>query len=101
MDVISRIKGLMGEKGWSVYELARRSDLPQSTLSNIFNRRNLPTISTLEQICNTLGITLADFFAAEPERLDTRNMERELLELWHLRSPEQQKCLLDLLRSLS
>ena len=99
MDVIARIEELMKARGWSVYELARRSGLPQSTLSNLFNRRNLPTISTLEQVCGTLGIPLAEFFAGA-ETPPEEELTRELLRLWKPLNPAQKLALVELLRSM-
>lgn len=33
-----RIKQIMKVRGWSEYRLAKESGVPQSTISNIFNR---------------------------------------------------------------
>lgn len=101
MDVIVRIEELMEQRGWSVYELARRSGLPQSTLSNLFNRRNLPTISTLEQVCGTMGVTLAEFFTSGNQAATEEEMTAELLRLWSSLTPAQKQAFLDFLRSLT
>lgn len=100
MDVIARIEELMKARGWSVYELARRSGLPQSTLSNLFNRRNLPTISTLEQVCGTLGISLAEFFSGTGTPPKEEELAGELLRLWKTLNVSQKQALLELLRSM-
>ena len=52
----------MNERGWSEYRLAKESGLSQSTISNLFVRNTLPSIATLEIICKSFGITLAQFF---------------------------------------
>ena len=62
MDCLQRIKELLNERGWTMYQLAQKSGIPQSTLSNLFIRNNAPTIQTLEKICEAFGITLAEFF---------------------------------------
>ena len=62
-DVLDRIQYFLNLKHWSLYKLAKESDLPYSSLNNIFNRKTLPTIPTLEKICNGLGISMSDFFA--------------------------------------
>ena len=58
-----RIKQIMKVRGWSEYRLAKESGVPQSTISNIFNRNYQPSIASLEIICKAFGITLAQFFA--------------------------------------
>jgi transcriptional regulator with XRE-family HTH domain len=40
MDAKTRIKALMDERGWTVYELAKRSGLSQTTLANLWKRNN-------------------------------------------------------------
>ena len=48
---------------WSVYQLAKEAGLTQSTLANMFSRKSVPSIATLEQICSAFNITLSEFFA--------------------------------------
>ena len=54
---------MMDERGWSEYRLAKECGVSQSTISNIFNRNYQPSISSLESICRSFGITLSQFFA--------------------------------------
>ena len=63
MDVNKRIAELMEARGWSEYRLAKESGLSNSTIANIFRRNTIPSIPTLELICDSLGITLSQFFA--------------------------------------
>ena len=61
-DVIQHIQDLCRERDWSYYRLAKESDIPYSTLNNMINRTNIPTIPTLQKLCDGFGITLSDFF---------------------------------------
>lgn len=63
MDVIQKLNELRLERNMSVYRLAELSGLNQSTLANTFSRGTVPSIRTLELICETLGVTLSQFFA--------------------------------------
>lgn len=63
MDVHARLRKLLNERGWSEYKLAKASGLSESTIANIFRRNTVPSIVTLEYICNAFGITLSQFFA--------------------------------------
>ena len=61
-DVIQHIQDLCKERSWTYYRLAKEADIPYSTLNNMVNRTNIPTIPTLQKLCDAFGITLADFF---------------------------------------
>lgn len=98
MDILGRIKQLLDDRDWSMYKLSKASGVPQSTLSNMFSRNNVPSIGTLEDICKGFGITLSQFFAtgSEPVSLDSEQVE--LLERWAALSEEQKKALLELIK---
>lgn len=57
-----RIQELCKQRGWSLYKLAKESNIAYSSLNNIFLRNTQPTISTLEKICNGFQISMSDFF---------------------------------------
>ena len=65
MDVLKRIDDLRNAKGWSQYKLALEAELTQSTITNMYSRKTLPSITTLSSICNALGVSLAEFFAGD------------------------------------
>lgn len=82
MDVLKRINKLRLERKWSVYRLSVESGIPQSTLTNMFNRETLPSITTLEMICNAFGITLSEFFCETA--VDSESVaEEEYLKLYN------------------
>lgn len=62
-STLIRIQELCKQRGWSLYKLAKESDIAYSSLNNIFLRNTQPTIPTLEKICNGFGIKLSEFFA--------------------------------------
>ena len=80
-ETIDRLRYFTEQKGWSLYRLAKECDMPYSSLNNIFQRNNEPTIPTLRTICSGLGISLAEFFADEPApiRIDYTLEERNLV----------------------
>ena len=77
MDILKKINQLRLDKNWSIYRLSVESGVPQSTITNMFNRETLPSIITLQSICNAFGITLSDFFKEEEisENLDYAEFE--------------------------
>ena len=52
MDAKTRIQELMEERGWTIYELAKRSGLAQTTISNMWKRNTEPSIPSLRAICD-------------------------------------------------
>ena len=85
--VIKRIKDMLEQRNWTVYRLAKQSDLPYSSLNNLFVRNTMPTISTLMKICKGLNVTMSEFFADEippSSEADTlSNDEKALLEKYN------------------
>lgn len=98
MDCLDRIKELLAERGWSMYTLARKSGIPQSTLSNLFLRCNFPSIPTLEKICDAFGISLACFFGGN--NLSLSEEESRLLREWNRLTPNTRQALLNFLATL-
>ncbi len=58
-DVLSAITTYRQARGWTEYQLAERSGLPQSTISSWYRKNMIPTIPSLEKICAAFGITLS------------------------------------------
>ena len=82
MDVQKRIRDLMKLRGWTDYRLAKEASLSHSTVTNMFNRNNAPTLPTLEAVCRAFGITLAQFFADEVDPAQLTDEQRTLFARW-------------------
>ncbi len=92
-DVIQHIQELCKERNWSYYRLAKESDIPYSTLNNMISRTNIPTIPTLQKLCDGFGITLADFFLDQPEHPQLTDGQKELVELYNRLDHEKKNVL--------
>ena len=99
MDMLNRITKLKEERGWSSYKLAKMANIPQSTLSNLYNRKNHPTIDTLKAICKAFGITLTQFFS-EIENLALIGTQNELTRSWTLLSKLQKEKVMIYIKGL-
>ena len=62
MDILEKITIMRMERHWTEYQLAEKSGLTQSTISSWYRKHMLPSIPSLEKICNAFGITLSQFF---------------------------------------
>ena len=91
MDVIQRIDDIMKERGWSYYKLSIESGLSSSTITNIYRRNTVPSITTLEAICNAFGITLSQFFAEEEDFVQLSPEQKEMFDIWLCLSKNQKK----------
>ena len=92
-DVIQHIQDLCRERSCTYYRLAKEADIPYSTLNNMVNRTHIPTIPTLQKLCDAFGITLADFFLDEPDALQLTEGQQEIITLYNNLSLEKKKIL--------
>lgn len=68
LDVGSRIRQRREELGLSLREVSARSGLSLNAISRIERGDNSPTVATLHLIAGALGVSITEFFAAEPEQ---------------------------------
>ena len=99
MDAQRRIKQLMEERSWTDYRLAKESNLSHSTVTNMFNRNNAPTLPTLEAVCKAFGITLAQFFT-EGNSPELTEEQRLLFAKWSTLKDDQKQALLALIDTM-
>lgn len=100
MNVIERLRTLTQERHWSQYRLAKKADLPQSTIANIFCRGTTPSIYTLEILCRVFGISLSEFFKEEAADNDTGEGQ-ELDRYWKILNRQQRQIVLELLKHMN
>lgn len=100
MNLQSKIRDLMNERGWSMYRLAKESGVSWSTIRHMFERNTEPTVPTLEAICRGLGISLETLLLGEGF-IVLDDEQKMLLSKWSTLSPENKQILLTLLNTLS
>ena len=67
MEIGSKIKAIRLRRGLTQEELATRCELTKGYISQLENELASPSIATLQDILNVLGVTLPAFFAEEKE----------------------------------
>ena len=100
MEINEKLKLLLKERGWSEYRLAKECGLSESTIANIYRRNTVPSFSTLQNICNGFGITLAQFFS-EGDMVELSPELKELFESWVPLTTEQKHSVLQLIKSMN
>ena len=65
MDTYGRLMELLDERGLTLYQTAKLSNLSRSTLTNARDRGGQLSVDTIERVCKGLGITLGEFFTED------------------------------------
>ncbi len=99
-DILAEITRLRLQRRWSEYELAKNSDIPQSTISTWYRKKQIPTVPTLDKICKGMGISLSQFFAEDDDVLYLTPQQRDLLDSWSALNLQQQEIILALLKNI-
>ncbi|MDD4850828.1 MAG: helix-turn-helix transcriptional regulator [Gemmiger sp.] len=97
---VQRIEQLCAEKKYTRYRLAQVSGLPQSSISNIVNRKSLPGLSTLQKLCGAFDITLAQFFTPDGPLPDLTLEQKKILEIWGALNNEEKRLVTSFLQGL-
>lgn len=89
--VINHIKELCQQRSWTYYKLAKKSNIPYSSLNTLMNKQHVPSMANLIKICNGFGITLSQFFST----MDNPTSEQsELLNVWNVLDDSSKKLAL-------
>lgn len=96
-DILAVITEYREKRGWTEYQLAKRSGLPQSTISSWYRKNMIPTIPSLEKICTAFGITLSQLFAEDDSPVSLTASQQKLLERWSRLSEDQQTVIFALI----
>ena len=98
MDILKRLNELQQQRGWSDYKIAKEAGLSPNTVSNVYRRNNIPSVTTLEAMCKAFGITMAQFFA-EDDLVELTPDLRLLFEKWSQLTDEQKKAVIQVIDS--
>ncbi len=100
MDVKARLKALMNERSWTIYRLAKESNVAWTTIRNMFARDTEPSITTLESLCKGMGITLVQFFD-EDNSMGLSSEQVLLLKEWSRLREKDKRLIQEMIDSLN
>jgi transcriptional regulator with XRE-family HTH domain len=101
IKVLNRITELRLSHNWTEYQLAQKAGLPQSTISSWYRKEMLPSLQSLEKICNAFDMTMAQFLAENDNLTEITPDQKELLTKWELLSSKQKQAFLELMNSVT
>ena len=98
MNIANRITYFRTAKNYSVNKLANLCGISQSYLRDIELGKKNPTVEILSLICNTLDVSLQDFFAEnEADTLANSPLMQRIYKL----TPSQKNALMNFLDAMS
>lgn len=100
-DALERIQELCRERNWSYYQLAKVSGIAYSTLSTMIHKQNMPSLPTLQRLCDGFGISMTDFFEPDRSSSSLTPEQADCLALFTALSPDDKKLALAYLKGLS
>lgn len=99
-QIYDKVDALRLEKGWTIYELAKKAGVAPTTIYNWRDRLSSPTLSLLEAVCSAFEIAVIDFLLNEDELMALTEEQKELIRVWNTLTGAQKKSILNLMKSI-
>lgn len=90
-DIVDALIELKNIRHLTSYKISLKSDLPPSTVANVFQKRTMPQLDTLLSMCRGLEINPAQLFINNAKYEELTDDEREILKLWNGLDTERQE----------
>ena len=101
MDTRQRILDLLERRKWPVWRLAQKSGINHSTIFNMIQRKNMPSLKTIEEVTAAFGISMRQFFAEKGDPALFTPQQEAVFFLYHDTSIPQRKAILHAMELLS
>lgn len=101
IDILKKLDELKAKYNLSNYQIAKKCNLGESTIKNIYNRNSFPHVDTLDAISKGFGLSLSQFLLEDDEELvPLTDEQRKLFERWQFLTIEQRKMVNDFIDML-
>lgn len=97
MDIVARITELREKKGWSQYELAKRTGIAPNTVYSWTRTGSAPTLANIVKICEAMGIALEQFFCGIDCNHKLSEAENTILQEWFTLSELEKQAILSMI----
>ena len=88
---------LIENQGLSKNEFSKKVGIAPSTISSWYRKNLVPTVPSLEKICDAFGITLSQLFAGDDTPITLTAKQKEILQRWDRLNEEQQEVIFQLI----
>lgn len=99
-EIFQKLEQIIAEKGWSLYRFSKETNIPLSTIRNIFSRTCYPTLPTLYKISEELDIPISYFFISEISERELSSDDEEVLSLYKCLNDEQKGYIISFMKSM-
>ena len=96
--IADNIIALCKKRDMSKYRLAQLTGISQTV--SFIAKESLPTMPTVEKICDALGVTMAQFFAGMDVPVSLSESQQEVLNIWNNLDEKEQNVVIQMLRGL-
>lgn len=94
MDLIRRITKFRDERGWTNNRMSVEAGVSSATVINWYKRAVTPEFKAIVALCEAFGVTLAEFFNDEPERISLSKVQKDFLYQFDLLNKAEKDSLL-------
>jgi transcriptional regulator with XRE-family HTH domain len=99
-EIYSKVDRLRKDKGITIYALSCEAGISHNTLYSWNKRKTMPSLETLEKICDALGTTLSRLmFNMESKELSEE--QKHLMDLWSVLNREQKEAVSSMLKAMA
>ena len=98
MSINDKIKNEMISRGWSVYQLSKRSKISKTAITGWF--KDIPTkpnYNSIKQIAKAFGMPIEDLVS---ENKDTDIQKQQMLELWNRLETEEKETVINMIKTI-
>jgi len=99
-EIVDRIDMLRVESGYSIYELANKSDTSINTIKHLYKKKSLPTVRTIFGICEAFNMPVWMFFYDEDKKFTISKKVFSLIENYENLSENSKRLLMELSENL-
>ncbi len=99
--IYDKLDSLRKDKGWTIYELAKRAGVTSNAIYHWRDRKSSPTLSMLDALCAAMEISPITFLMDTDELLALTADQQELISHWNTLSGEQRKALIGVMKSMN
>lgn len=98
MSINDKIKSEMNSRGWSVYQLSKRSKISKTAINGWFKEiPTKPNYTSIKQLAKAFGMTIEELVS---ENKDIDSQKQQMLELWNRLDNEEKENVLNIIRTI-